>query len=59
MRKYTNESGWDTVIRAKRGWFDIDLKGLFSYRDLIGMLVKRNFSVLYKQTILGPAWVVI
>ena len=59
MKNYTNTSEWDTVIRSKRRWFDIDLKGVFKYRDLIGMLVKRNFSVLYKQTILGPAWVVI
>lgn len=59
MSKNVNTAGWDTVIRSKRSWFDIDLKGVFKYRDLIGMLVKRNFSVLYKQTILGPAWVVI
>ena len=50
---------WDTVIRPKRGWFDIDIKGLVRYRDLILLMVKRNFTVLYKQTILGPAWVVI
>ena len=50
---------WDTVIRPKRGWFDLDLKGLIRYRDLILLMVKRNFTVMYKQTILGPAWVVI
>lgn len=51
--------GWDTVIRPKKGWFDIDFKGLVRYRDLIFLMVKRNFTVLYKQTILGPAWVII
>ena len=50
---------WDTVIRPRKGWFDIDFKGLVRYRDLIWLMVKRNFTVLYKQTILGPAWVVI
>ena len=50
---------WDTIIRPRNGWFDIDLKGLYQYRDLIWMLVKRNFTVMYKQTILGPAWVII
>lgn len=50
---------WDTVIRPKKGWFDIDIKGLIQYRDLIWLLVKRNFTVLYRQTILGPAWVII
>ena len=52
-------AGWDTVIRPRKGWFDIDFKGLVRYRDLILLMVKRNFTVLYKQTILGPAWVVI
>ena len=50
---------WDTVIRPKRGWFDLDIRDLFRYRDLILLMVKRNFTVLYKQTVLGPAWVVI
>ena len=50
---------WDTVIRPRKGWFDMDLKGLIRYRDLILLMVKRNFTVLYKQTVLGPAWVVI
>lgn len=50
---------WTTVIKPRKGWFDIDFKGLIQYRDLIFLMVKRNFTVLYKQTILGPAWVVI
>ena len=44
---------WTTVIRPRSGWFDIDLQELWRYRDLIGMFVKRNFTVLYKQTILA------
>lgn len=50
---------WDTVIRPKRGWFDIDFRGLLHYRDLVWLLIKRYFSIMYRQTILGPAWVVI
>lgn len=50
---------WDTVIRPKKGWLDINLKELVRYRDLIWLMVKRNFTLLYKQTILGPAWVII
>ena len=50
---------WTTVIRPRSGWFDIDLQELWRYRDLIGMFVKRNFTVLYKQTILGPAWIIL
>lgn len=59
MQDSRKTSGWDTVIRPRKGWFDIDFKGLVRYRDLIWLMVKRNFTVLYKQTILGPAWVVI
>jgi len=50
---------WDMVIKPKTGWFDIDLKELWRYRDLIGMFVKRDFVTFYKQTILGPLWYII
>lgn len=59
MDRQQSRAGWDTVIRPRKGWFDIDFRGLMKYRDLILLMVKRNFTVLYKQTILGPAWVVI
>ena len=63
MSEHSNSSaaqgGWTTIIRPRTGWFDIDLRELWRYRDLIVMFVKRNFAVLYKQTILGPAWVLL
>ena len=59
MDKPHGASYWTTRIRPKTGWFDIDFKDLWRYRDLVWMLVKRDFTLLYKQTILGPAWVVI
>ena len=48
-----------TLIRPKSGWFDLPIKELFRYRDLILLFVKRDFVSLYKQTVLGPAWAVI
>lgn len=48
-----------TVIKPKSGWFDLDIKEVFKYWDLILLFVKRDFVSLYKQTILGPAWAVI
>ncbi len=48
-----------TVIKPKSGWFDLHLKEVFVYRDLIFLFVKRNFVSKYKQTILGPAWAII
>ena len=59
MENTKKNQKWDTIIRPRNGWFDIDFKDLLRYRDLILLLVKRNFTVLYKQTILGPAWVII
>ena len=50
---------WSTVIKPKTGWFDINLRELWQYRDLIVMFVKRNFVSSYKQTVLGPLWFII
>lgn len=44
-------------ISAKHRWFDLNLREVWQYRDLIGLFVKRNFTVAYKQTVLGPAWI--
>lgn len=48
-----------TEIRPKNGWFDIDMKEVWQYRDLVRMFVKRSFTTMYKQTILGPLWFII
>lgn len=46
-----------THISAKRSWFDLNLKEVWQYRDLILLFTRRSFVVTYKQTILGPAWI--
>lgn len=53
------EEKFKTIIRPQKGWFDLHLKELLRYRDLILLFVKRNFTAYYKQTILGPAWAII
>ena len=57
MRKQNSE--WTTVIKPKAAWFDINLKEIWHYKDLILMFLKRNFNSAYKQTILGPLWFLI
>ncbi|MDR1324381.1 MAG: ABC transporter permease [Candidatus Margulisbacteria bacterium] len=47
---------WDTIIKPRTGWFDINLREVWRYRDLIKIFVYRDFVVYYKQTILGPLW---
>ena len=48
-----------TLITAKRGWFDINLKEVWRYRDLVWLFTRRSFVLIYKQTILGPAWILL
>ena len=50
---------FQTVVKPKNNLFDLKLKEVFRYRDLIFLFVKRDFVSKYKQTILGPAWAVI
>ena len=50
------EQKWDKIIKPKRSLLEIDFKGLWYYRDLLRMLVYRDFVTYYKQTILGPLW---
>ncbi len=55
----TSENKWTTVITPKKRWFDLNLKELKNYKDLIFLLVKRTFVAQYKQTVLGPLWAII
>jgi lipopolysaccharide transport system permease protein len=47
---------WDSVIKPASGVFDLNLRDVWRYRDLLVMFVKRDFVSFYKQTILGPLW---
>ena len=53
------EQKFKTVITSKRRLFDLHIKETLSYRDLIFLFVKRDFTAKYKQTILGPLWAII
>jgi lipopolysaccharide transport system permease protein len=50
---------WSEIIKPKRGWLDVNLKEIWRYRDLILLFVRRDFVSTYKQTILGPLWLII
>jgi len=47
---------WDLVIEPQTSLLDLNLKDVWRYRDLLWLLVKRDFVSFYKQTILGPLW---
>jgi len=50
---------WTTVVTAKRPLIDFNFSEIWRYRDLIYLLVRRDFIATYKQTILGPLWFLI
>jgi len=47
---------WDKTITSKKKLFDLRLKSVWDYKDLIALFIKRDFIVYYKQTLLGPLW---
>lgn len=55
-QKNTTAEQWDSVIESRHSLFDINLKELWHYRDLLVLFVRRDFVTVYKQTILGPLW---
>lgn len=48
-----------TTVSSKRRLFNLNLREIWKYRDLIKLFVHRDFKNTYKQTILGPLWIVI
>ena len=47
-----------TVIEAKRGLFQLNLRELWEYRELLYFLVWRDVKVRYKQTAIGAGWAI-
>jgi len=53
---YSNSENWTETISTSTNLFDLKLKDVWRYRDLLWLFVKRDFSAQYKQTVLGPVW---
>lgn len=54
--KKTDDQKWDLIIGPGKKLFDLQLARVWEYRDLLFLLVRRDFVAFYKQTILGPIW---
>jgi lipopolysaccharide transport system permease protein len=52
----THSNTWTEEIKSDNSLWSVNYKEIWHYRDLLLMLVKRNFTNFYKQTILGPIW---
>ena len=56
MNINSNSEQWTETISAKSSLFLLNLSEVWRYRDLVYMLVRRDFVTSFKQTILGPVW---
>ncbi|MBC6491032.1 ABC transporter permease [Flavihumibacter stibioxidans] len=54
--KVVAEENWDLEIRPQNSLFNLHLRDVWQYRDLLLLLVRRDFVAFYKQTIFGPLW---
>ena len=59
MPRETANNYWTKIIRPTSGWLEFNFKEIWRYRDLIFLLIRRNFVAGYKQTILGPLWLLL
>ncbi|MDF2455967.1 MAG: transporter permease [Cytophagaceae bacterium] len=50
------EEQWDLIIKPRAPFFSLNLQELWQYRDLLLLMVKRDVTTVYKQTVLGPLW---
>ena len=57
--KVGEEGNWDVSIKAKHSYFEINIKEVWQYRDLLRMFIVRDIVSVYKQTILGPLWFIL
>ena len=47
---------WDLIIEPQTSWFDLKIKDVLRYKDLMFLFVRRDIVTVYKQTVLGPLW---
>src|SRR5712691_11049818 len=54
-------SGASTTIRIEppRGLFELRLREVWAYRELLYFFIWRDVKIRYKQTVIGLAWVVL
>jgi len=52
----TEVEDWDLIIEPQSNLFDLKLREVWRYRDLLFLFVRRDIVSFYKQTLLGPLW---
>ncbi len=56
MVKEESIRSWKEIITPANNLLKVDTKEIWRYRDLLWILVRRDITAIYKQTILGPLW---
>ncbi len=56
LKNTIEKEDWTEIIGSETRWLSINWEEIWFYKDLLFMLVKRDFVTFYKQTILGPLW---
>jgi lipopolysaccharide transport system permease protein len=54
-----SEANYEITLRPETSWLALELKHIWHYRDLLSLLVWRDFVARYKQTVLGPLWFIV
>ncbi len=54
-----NNKKFELIIKPQKGWFDLNLRELWLYRELAFIFAWRDIKVRYKQTALGIAWAIL
>jgi lipopolysaccharide transport system permease protein len=52
----SDKEDWTLIIKPKSSLFNLNLREIWRYRDLLEMYIKRDIVTFYKQTVLGPLW---
>lgn len=48
-----------TVIQRSSGWSALNLRDVWEYRDLLYFMTVRDLKARYRQTVLGPLWILL
>lgn len=56
MSAFSNKEEWDLIISADKNLIRFDFRELLRYKDLIKLMIRRDFVSVYKQTLAGPLW---
>ena len=54
-----HDEHYTSVIKPKNSLLHINLQEIWDYRDLLILFVRRDIVATYKQTVLGPLWLII